>query len=198
METIKVSEQQSQPVKATTAKLIAMDETSNTNTSENELFESVDWQKVFFTWFPQMQKITPTVMDLMKPLKNKLHTVPFYETLDVQRFNLNLAHGVLLLFYGGSWVRLATLVSFCVVYDVFEVVGRLNFKLGENEMIITLNTLKQLWLLMLVYFAVYNSVLLSNITIAFMLEKYISDTVNNPSIMTHTEKRLPLQKAFGR
>jgi len=198
MEVIKEPQQESQQCKATNAKLITMDDTSNTDTLENERFETIDWNKVIMTWFPFLEKVSPVVMDIMTPLKTKLYTVSIYEKFDVQRFNLNLAHGVLLLLYGGSWVGLATLVSFCIVYDVFEVLGRLNFELGTKEFIVTLNTLKQLWLLMLGCYAVYTSPLLSNITIAFMLEKYISDTINSPSIMTNIEKRLPLKKAFGR
>lgn len=197
MEVIKEPQQESQQCKATNAKLITMDDTSNTDTLENERFETLDWNKVVMTWFPFLEKISPAVMDIMMPLKTKL-PMSIYEKFDVQRFNLNLAHGVLLLLYGGSWVRLATLVSFCIVYDVFEVVGRLNFELGAKEMIVTMKTLKQLWLLMLGSYAVYTSPFLSNITIAFMLEKYISDTIHSPSIMTNIEKRLSLKKAFGR
>jgi len=197
MEEIKQSEQEPQPVKPTNAGLIAMDDIPKTDNLSDETFVHVDCQKcqkAFFARFPYLEKIF-VVMDISN---SKSQCARIYETIEEQRFHLHLAHGVFLLLFGGSWVWLATLISFCVVYDVFEVLGGLNFERAAIEMKITLKTLKQIWLLMLVYYAVYTSSLLSNITVAFMLEKYISDTIHNPSIMALIEKRLPLEKTLGR
>lgn len=56
----------------------------------------------------------------------KYQSIPFtYEMIEQQSAILNLIHGLFLMCYGGSWVSLATFISFCSVYKVYDVFGQL-------------------------------------------------------------------------
>lgn len=128
----------------------------------------------------------------------KYQNLPFtYEMIEQQSAILNLIHGLFLMLYGGSWVSLATFISFCSVYKVYDVFGELKEKNKGTEMLPIKGSLHQLWLLAMVFYAVWTVPILSKITVAFMLEKHVSRTIINP-VKTLFEERLQVEQMFGR
>jgi len=134
-------------------------------------------------------------MDL---IRNKYENIPIsYEMIEQQSAILNLVHGLFLMLYGGSWVSLTTFISFCSVYKVYAVLGDLKIKTKGTEMQPIKSCLYQLWLLIMVLYAVWTVPILSKITVAFMLEKYVSRTIIDPIIKTLIESQWPIPKMFG-
>jgi len=128
----------------------------------------------------------------------KYQSIPFtYEMIEQQSAILNLIHGLFLMLYGGSWVSLATLISFCSVYKVYDVFGELKEKNKGTGMLSIKGSLHQLWLLTMVFYAVWTVPILSKITVAFMLEKHVSRTIINPTVKTLFEERFQVEQMFG-
>jgi len=111
---------------------------------------------------------------------------------------LNLVHGLFLMLYGGSWVSLATFISFCSVYKVYDILEELKAKNKGTEMSAIKGCLHQLWVLTMVLYAVWTIPILSKITVAFMLEKHVSRTIINPTVKTLLEERFQITQIFGR
>jgi len=131
-------------------------------------------------------------------IRKKYENIPFYyEMIEQQSAILNLVHGLFLMLYGGSWASLATFISFCSVYKVYPVLGDMMAKIKGTEMQPIKSCLYQLWLLIMVLYAVWTIPILSKITVAFMLEKYVSRTIINPIIKLF-EEELPIAQMFGR
>lgn len=59
-------------------------------------------------------------------------------------------------------------------------------------------SLHQLWLLTMVFYAVWSVPILSKITVAFMLEKHVTKTIINPTVKTLFEEHLQVEQIFGR
>jgi len=110
---------------------------------------------------------------------------------------LQSIHGLFLMLYGGSWLALATWMSFCVVYHEQDTASMLRTQGKVANMKTLWKTLNRLWLLTLVGFAVWTAPLLSKITVSFMLEKYVSGVIVNPVIMIRLQKLLPVIKMLG-
>jgi len=129
----------------------------------------------------------------------KFQNLPFtYEMIEQNSAILNLIHGLILMLYGGSWVSLATLISFCSVYKVYDVIGELKEKNKGTETLTIKGSLHQLWLLTVVLYAVWTVPILSKITVAFMLEKHVSKTIINPIVKTLFEEQLQVEQMVGR
>jgi len=202
---------ESQQVQSTNDKLIVMDETNpdetNPGTPLDKGSSTENCYMTIVTAFPRLEKVYSTAEKLysteVKPtieaLRKKFESIPFsYETIEQHSTILHLIHGVCLMLCGGSWVWLATLMSFYEVFKVYNVVISLTIQGKGSDMETTLKSLHQVWLLMVVYYGIWSIPLLSKITIAFMLEKFITGTIFNPAIMAHLEERLPLELVFGR
>jgi len=99
--------------------------------------------------------------------------------------------------YGGSWISLAILVSFWKVYDVESAFRQLYAFQKGNDMERVLSSLHQVWLLALLCYATWSVPLLSAITVAFMLENYVTCTLINLSVMSRLEECLPVLRKFG-
>jgi len=201
----------SQQVQSTNDKLIVMDETypdvTNPGTPLDEGSSSENWHKTIVTAFPRLDKFynslekfySTEVKPTVEASRKKFESIPFsYETIEQHRTTLHLIHGVTLMLCGGSWVWLATLMSFYEIFHVYDVVVSLKVQGKGGNMDEILKSLHQVWRLMMVYYGIWSIPLLSKITIAFMLEKFITGTIVNPAIMAHLEERLPLVLMFGR
>jgi len=201
----------SQQVESTNAKLIVMDETNPDETNPGTPLDKganfENWHKTIVTAFPSLEKLysrleksyCTKVKPTIEALRKISESIPFtYETIEQHSTTLNLIHGVTLMLCGGSWVWFATLISFYDVFNVYDVVASLKVQGKGGDMETTLKSLHQVWLLMVVYYGIWSIPLLSKITIAFMLEKFITGTIFNPAIMAHLEERLPLELVFGR
>jgi len=129
----------------------------------------------------------------------KYQSIPItWEMIEQQSAILNLIHGLFLMLYGGSWVSLTTFISFCEVYKVYDVLGELKEKNKGTEMRLIKGSLQQLWLLIMVFYAVWTVPILSKITVAFMLEQHVSRTIINPSLKPIFEEQLQVEQIFGR
>jgi len=175
-----------------------------------------EWFANFAKTFPALHKIysqrlEPTIDACKKkwgnlnlePTKDlilkKYQSIPLtYEMIEQQSAILNLIHGLFLMLYGGSWVSLTTFISFCSVYKVYDVLGELKEKNKGTEMLPILGCLRQLWLLIMVFYAVWTVPILSKITVAFMLEKHVSRTIIKPAIKTLVEEQFHVEQIFGR
>jgi len=132
-------------------------------------------------------------------IRKKYQNLPFsYEIVEQQSAIVNLVHGVFLMLYGGSWVSLATFVSFCSVYKVYDVLEELKTKIKDTEMLPIKRCLHQLWVLTMVLYAVWTVPILAKITVAFMLEKQVSRTIINPTVKTLLEERFQFTQILGR
>jgi len=100
--------------------------------------------------------------------------------------------------FGGYWVTLAMLISFWAVHRVDIFVRKVRDYGSGVDMGTILNSLHELWILSFLWYAIWSVPLLSVVTIAFMLENYITGTIINPTIMTQLEECLPLLKELGR
>jgi len=134
------------------------------------------------------------LMDVKRFMFEKMHILG---TIKQNRSKLHLIHGILTMFLGGSWVGIATLLSFCVENDIFHVVQRLMLNVTQADAKKTSKSLHQLWLLGMVYYSVFSFPLLSTVVVAFMLEKYLSETIYTPAIMTSVEEQVPVQETLG-
>jgi len=134
------------------------------------------------------------MMSLERFLFQKIHIV---QTIKQNRSNLHLFHGILTMFLGGSWVGIATLRSFCVENEMYDVVQRFLLNVTQADAKKTSESLHQLWVLGMVYYSVFSFPLLSTVVVAFMLEKYLSETIYTPAILTSVEEQVPLRKTFG-
>jgi len=184
--------------KPTIVKLVNMDDKVTQGELSDEGYTNENWKKTILTSSPMLQKIYNDVKPSMDKFRNKLQTIPVYETIEQERSKLHLFHGILTMILGGSWVGFANLWCFCVVNDVFDVVGTLMLNVTGADMEKTMKCLHQLWVYALVYYAVRTVPLLSNVTIAFMLEKYVTETIYASAIMASVEVYLPLKGTFGR
>jgi len=201
----------SQQVESTNAKLIVMDETNPDETNPGTPLDKgasfENWHKTIVTAFPSLEKFysfleksySTNVKPTVEALRKKCEIIPFtYETIEQHSTTFNIIHGVTLMLCGGSWVWKATLISFCDVFNVYDVVVSLKVQGKGGDMEMTLKSLHQVWLLMVVYYVIWSIPLLSKITIAFMLEKFITGTFITPAIMADLEERLPLALIFGK
>jgi len=148
------------------------------------------WKKKY-----ESMNLEPTKDLILK----KYRSIPItWEMIEQQSAILNLIHGLFLMLYGGAWVSLATFISFCTVYKVYDLLGEFKEKKKGTEMLPITGCLRQLWLLTMVLYAVWTVPILSKITVAFMLEKHVSRTLINPSVKTLFEEQLPVEQMFGR
>jgi len=180
-------------------KFIIMDESVSDVSSERGLVR-VDWYKTAVTLFPWFENI---YVAMLKPkidaIRESSERIPFsYDTVEKHSSNIRMIHGLFLMVYGGSWGLLTILVSFWTVYDVESVFRKLYGYKEGIEMEKMLSSLHQLWILVLLCYATWSIPLLSAITIAFMLEKYVTGTLINSEVMTILEERFPIVQIFGR
>jgi len=183
---------------ATVNKLIVTESISDESSEAG--WTKVDWQKVAVTMFPSFESVyTVELKPMMGALKDKTERISIlYDIIERHSTKIRMVHGLSLMLFGGSWVSLAMFISFWAVHDIDRTLRDLkDFGKGDN-METMLNSLHQFWVLALIWYAIWNVHLLSVVTIAFMLEKYITGTIVNPAIMTQLEERLPLLKMFGR
>jgi len=126
-------------------------------------------------------------------------SLPFsYDMIQQKSTQLNLIHGLSLMLCGGSWLSLATFLSFCEVYHVYDVVGELKPQVKWPEMESLSKLLYQLWMLTLIGYLTSTVPMVGKLTVALMLGNLIRDSVNS-EIMAHIEERLPREtKILGR
>jgi len=150
--------------------------------------------------FPSFESIyTVKLKPIIGALKDKSESISIsYDIIEKHSTKIRMIHGLSLMFYGGSWVSLAIFISFWEVHDIDHTVRDLmDFGKGLS-METMMNSLHQFWLLLLIWYAIWSVQLISVVTIAFMLERYITGTIVNPAIMTQWEERFPLSKMLGR
>jgi len=123
-------------------------------------------------------------------LKWRYARIPFSWDMVLQwSTQLDQIHGLSLMLCGGSWVSLATFLSFCEVYHVQDVVRELKPQTKWPEMKSLSKSLHQLWILTLVGYVTCSVPLVRKFTVALMLENLIRASVTS-KIMAHIEKRV--------
>jgi len=193
--------QQPEQTEETVAKLDLMDAWTVFDEELAKIFPGLHnilekWKPTIDVYIKKWESINlePTKDLILK----KYQSIPItYEMIEQQSAILNLIHGLFLMLYGGSWVSLTTFISFCKVYKVYDVLGELMEKKGKELRLIK-GSLQQLWLLIMVFYAVWTVPFLSKITVAFMLEKHVSRTIINPSVKPIFEEQFQVEQIFGR
>lgn len=182
--------------KPASPKLKMMD-TMNPPTTETEELYCCN---IAATIFPLLEEYYCTyAKHIVDSLRMKWESVPFsYDMIEQHSTILSLIHGLFLMLYGGTWLSLATFISFGVVYNVWDLILMLKTECKEADTDAVLKILKQLWLLALVGFTVWTVPFLSKLTVAFMLEKYVTYFFVNSAIMDRLEKKFPAVMVFGK
>lgn len=170
-------------------RLISVDTKRDSNASAGGGYSFEFRRKATFATFPDLKKLCVEIKPTIDMLNNKFKRIAVsQQTVEQLRTKFILLHGLFLMFLGGSWVRFATFTSFCVLYDVFEDIRTLNLRGDVASMKTVLKSLNNLLFLVVVYVALLTIPLLSKVTIAFMLEKYVVGSIYTPDILTQLEK----------
>jgi len=196
----KIQQVQDAPKESVSIKNLNDTEESVPDASPDAGFTKVDWWKATITMLPRLEKI---YTEMWKPtiglLKKKSESIPIpYDTFEKHCTKIRLIHGLSLMLFGGYWVTLAMLISFWEVHHVYHFVTKIKECGLGVDMGSRLNSLHELWILAILWYAIWSVPLLSVVTAAFMLEKYITGTIINPAIMTQLEECLPFLKVLGR